>query len=149
MLNSRQYALITFVIMIAILSPLPSALAHKANKDARVFFVNLADGMTVSNPIRIKFGAKGIHIAPIGVDKHRTGHHHLLIDVANPISMDDIIPFDEQHIHYINGEAETAITLLPGQHTLQLVLGDEEHEPWANWLVSDKITITVLDGPSD
>ena len=104
------------ILIIAVLLSLSPASAHKANEDAQIYFVNLADGMTVTNPIHIKFGAEGIRIAPVGEDKHRTGHHHLLIDVEEPISIDDILPFDKKHLHYINGQTEAELSLPLGQH---------------------------------
>ena len=57
--------------------------------------------------------------------------------------LDDLIPFDDNHLHYMNGETEAVIELPPGEHTLQLILGDEEHQPWGEHLVSEQITILV------
>ena len=144
-ITNRLRLLSIFTLIFASLVVIPPALAHKAKKEARIFFVDLEDGMVVQNPLKIRFGAEGIRIAPVGVDKHRTGHHHLMIDVPEPISMEEVIPFDDNHLHYMNGETEAVISLSPGEHTLQLILGDEEHEPWADWLISDRITITVTD----
>ena len=119
------------------------ALAHKAKKNAEVFIANLEDGAVVENPVRVEFGARHIQIAPVGVNVHRAGHHHLLLDVDEPESIDDVIPFDANHLHYMNGETEAVIQLPPGEHTLQLILGDEEHQPWAEHLLSEQITIRV------
>ena len=131
--------------------PATGAFAHKAKKDAAVFIANLEDGAVTTSPLRLEFGARNIEIAPVGVKVHRAGHHHLLINVDEPAAMDDVIPFDEHHHHFMNGETEAVIELPPGEHTLQLVLGDEEHLPWGEHLVSERITITVVAGsePSD
>ncbi len=117
--------------------------AHKAKKSARVFFVNIEDGAVVESPLRLRFGAEGINIAAAGDNPHRAGHHHLLIDVAERVNMEEPIPMDARHIHFSQGETEVEIELSPGEHTLQLVLGDEEHLPWADWLVSERIRIQV------
>lgn len=133
----------TLVLAFAVLLPIHAALAHKAKKNAEVFIANLEDGAVVANPVRVEFGARHIEIAPVGVNVHRSGHHHLLLNVDEPESMDDVIPFDENHLHYMNGETEAVIQLPPGEHTLQLILGDEEHQPWGEHLLSEQITIRV------
>ena len=50
--------------------------------EARVYFVNLEDGDTLKSPFLIQFGLSGKGIAPAGVDRSDTGHHHLLINPA-------------------------------------------------------------------
>ena len=108
-----------------------------------VYLVTPRDGDTVSSPVSIRFGLKGRGVAPAGVDKENTGHHHLLVDVATFPPMSLPIPADENHIHFGGGQTETTIELAPGRHTLQLLLGDYLHvqhnPPW----VSEKITMTV------
>lgn len=42
-----------------------------------------------------------------------------------------------------NGETEAILRLPPGDHTLQLLLGDEQHEPLDPPLMSEKIRVTV------
>ncbi len=136
----------TRIVALALAAILPCAapaLAHKAKKNAEVFITNLEDGVVATSPLRIGFGARHIEIAPLGVNVHRAGHHHLLIDVAEPESLDDIIPFDANHLHYMDGETEAVIELPPGEHTLQLILGDEEHQPWGEHLISERVTIRV------
>ena len=73
-----------------------------------------------------------------------TGHHHLLIDVDEPLNSTEPIPSDRNHLHFGAGQTEARIDLPPGPHTLQLVLGDAEHKPFKPLVVSKKITITVL-----
>jgi hypothetical protein len=110
-----------------------------------VYFVNLRDGQTVTSPVRIVFGVYGMGIAPAGVDKENTGHHHLLIDTElTEEEKGFAIPNDAQHMHFGTGVTEHVLMLPAGQHTLQLVFGDKNHElhkPAA--LMSQKITITV------
>ena len=78
-----------------------------------------------------------------GKIRHTAGHHHLLVNVEKLPDLDLPIPRDEKHLHFDQGETETILNLPPGNHTLQLLLGDEDHEPQAPALYSDKITITV------
>lgn len=109
---------------------------------AKVYFIEPKDGAEVSGPVTVKMGLVGMGIAPAGVEKEKTGHHHILVDakLADPmVSM----PADDNNRHFGGGQTETALTLAPGKHTLQLVLGDHNHIPHNPPIVSDVITITV------
>lgn len=113
--------------------------------NAKVYFINLKDGATVSNPIVVRFGLSGMGVAPAGVeDKKNTGHHHLIIN--EKIEGDELnqpIPSDDKHKHFGGGQTETTINLPPGKHTLQLVLADWSHIPHNPPVMSERITITV------
>lgn len=109
---------------------------------ARAYFIGLSDGSVLSpNPI-IRFGLTGMGVAPAGVDKPNTGHHHLLID-ASPLNMDRPIPNDFNHLHFGAGQTEAKVTLPLGWHTLQLVLGDENHMPFDPPIMSEQIKVLV------
>ena len=110
--------------------------------EATVYFVSPADGDTVSNPVSIVFGIEGMTVAPAGQDIPHSGHHHLLIDTGIP-NLGMPIPKDENHIHFGGGITSTEITLPPGEHTLQMLLGDHLHIPHDPPLMSDVITINV------
>jgi len=111
---------------------------------ASVYFINLKDGDTVTSPFKVQFGLTGMGIAPAGVEKEKTGHHHLLIDTTlSAEEMKGAIPADPQHVHFGGGQTETTVTLPPGQHTLQLVLGDWSHIPHDPAVMSPVITVTV------
>ena len=109
---------------------------------ARVFFIGPADGDTVSSPVSVVFGIDGMEFVPAGDNAPHSGHHHLLIDTGLP-DPGLPIPKDAQHVHFGDGSTETEITLEPGQHTLQMLLGDHLHIPHDPPLVSDPITILV------
>jgi len=94
------------------------------------------------NNFRVWFGLRKMGVAPAGVDKPRTGHHHLIIDAELP-RMDEEIPADKNHVHFGKGQTETRITLPTGTHTLQLLLADHNHVPHNPPVVSQKITVTV------
>lgn len=110
---------------------------------AQVYFVYPHDGATVPPNFVVRMGLKsGMGIAPAGIEKANTGHHHLLID-ADLGAPDEPIPADGNHLHFGNGQTETALALQPGRHTLQLVLGDHDHVPHDPPVISKKITINV------
>lgn len=111
---------------------------------AAVYIINLKDGDTVTSPFKVQFGLTGMGVAPAGVEKPNTGHHHLLIDTKlTDEQLKAPIPADDQHKHYGGGQTEAMITLPPGKHTLQLVLGDWSHVPHNPPVMSTPITITV------
>ena len=109
---------------------------------AAVYFISPQDGATVSSPVTVVFGLKGMGVAPAGVEKAKTGHHHLLIDTPME-DYENAVPADEMHRHFGGGQTETVISLSPGKHTLQLVLGDHNHIPHKPPVQSKRITITV------
>ena len=117
---------------------------------AKVYFVNLKDGQSVTNPVRVVFGLSGMGVAPAGVEKAKTGHHHLLINRPafgqGPNGKEELeanIPADDNHKHFGGGQTEVAIELPLGKNTLQLVLGDQNHIPHNPPVVSEVITVTV------
>lgn len=103
---------------------------------------NDGEVIAAGKPFRVWFGLRGMGVAPKGVKFPNTGHHHLLIDTDLP-PPDQVIPSDRQHLHFGAGETETMLELPPGKHTLQLLLGDENHYPHNPPVHSKKITITV------
>ena len=107
-----------------------------------MFFISPADGETVSNPVRVVFGIEGMTVVPAGDDTMHSGHHHLLIDTDLP-DPGLPIPKDDNHVHFGDGSTETEITLEPGEHTLQLMLGDHLHIPHDPPVTSEQITISV------
>ena len=113
-----------------------------APEDARVYFIGLEDGDTVSSPFTVRFGLEGAGIAPAGMHKEGTGHHHLLIDVED-FATDRPLPSDERHLHFGGGQTQTELELEPGEHSLQLVLGDWKHQPHDPVIASERITVTV------
>ena len=115
----------------------------KSVEGAKVYIISPKDGATVSSPFTVQFGLKGMGIAPAGVNTPNTGHHHLLIDVTEMPDMNAPLPNNEHIRHFGGGQTETELTLPPGRHTLQLVLGDYLHIPHDKPLVSEKVTITV------
>lgn len=109
---------------------------------ARVFIVSPQDGATVTSPVRVVFGIEGMGLVPAGEKNDTAGHHHLLVD-TDLADASVPIPADAQHLHYGKAQTEAEVELAPGQHTLQLVLGDYLHIPFDPVIASEKITVTV------
>ncbi|MCU7837668.1 MAG: DUF4399 domain-containing protein [gamma proteobacterium symbiont of Taylorina sp.] len=131
-----------FLTLFIFVASVNTVLAHGVAESSSTFIITPINNAIVTNPVTIKFGIKGFLIAPAGINKHKAGHYHLLLDAKKAISMDDPIPRDQQHIHFDQGETETTLKISPGKHILQLVVGDEEHEPFKE-LISKKIIIIV------
>jgi hypothetical protein len=110
---------------------------------ARVYIIWPANGQVIrGGKFWLRMGLSGMGVAPAGVDKPNTGHHHLLIDAPLP-PLDQPIPNDKNHLHFGAGQTEVRIELPPGRHTLQLVLGDAQHVPFKPELVSKVVTVVV------
>lgn len=109
---------------------------------AKLYFVNLGNGSAVSSPVKVVFGLSGMGVAPAGVEKSGTGHHHLLVNV-NQWDANAPLPANDNFRHFGAGQTEVLLELQPGQHTLQPVLGDQNHIPHHPVVMSERITITV------
>jgi len=113
-----------------------------APADVELYIISPKDGETVASPVTVRFGLRGMGIAPAGIEMANTGHHHLLIDTGPP-PFDRPIPADANHVHFGKGQTEAVVTLAPGRHTLQLLLADHLHIPHDPPVMSKPITITV------
>lgn len=125
-----------------------AAVGAPAPAGAKVYFVSPKDGDTVSSPVLVRFGLKGMGIAPAGVEFENTGHHHVLVDhdavTADSPMMKDYMKTDlSDLLHFGKGQSEAEIKLAPGKHTLQMVLGDSDHHPHTPPVYSERITIMV------
>lgn len=126
-----------------LVSPIHANEKSKAADDAKLYIISPLDGEMVINPVKIVFGLQGMGIAPAGIKFNNTGHHHLLIDIAEVPDTNSPIPSDDNHKHFGIGQTEAVIELEPGEHTLQLVLGDHMHMLHDPVVVSKKIKINV------
>ena len=138
----------TFVrgLLLVGIASVVSAQALPKNKSAEgttVYFISPKNGETVGQTFTVRFGLKGMGIAPAGVQSPNTGHHHLLVDAAEPPNMDAALPVSDNIRHFGAGQTEAELKLPPGQHTLQLLFADYLHIPHDKPVMSEKITITV------
>jgi hypothetical protein len=113
---------------------------HKSPPGAKVYFEYPADRGRVPLKATIRFGLVNMGVAPAGVEKANSGHHHLLIDTPLP-PLDQPIPSDPDHLHFGGGQTQATVTLTPGRHTLQLLLGDANHVPHDPPVFSKQITV--------
>jgi hypothetical protein len=124
----------------------PSGLPRTpAPAGAELYFLTPEDGASVSSPFTVRFGLRGMGVAPAGVTHPDTGHHHLLVNVDQLPPDDMPLPTTDQVLHFGMGQTETVLELPPGEHTLQLVLGDALHIPHDPPVRSQRITITVIE----
>lgn len=116
-----------------------------APEDAVLYIISPADGESVRGPVTVRFGLTGMGVAPAGVDQAGTGHHHLLINVGDDAMppLDMPLPSTDRIRHFGGGQTEVTVDLDPGEHTLQLVLGDHRHVPHDPPVISERIRIRV------
>jgi hypothetical protein len=137
--------LVRGLVLIGIASVV-SAQALPKNKSAEgttVYFISPKNGDTVGQTFTVRFGLKGMGVAPAGVQSPNTGHHHLLVDLAEPPNMDAALPVTDNVRHFGAGQTEAELKLPPGKHTLQLLFADYLHIPHDKPVMSEKITVTV------
>ncbi|KRE13058.1 hypothetical protein ASE66_21610 [Bosea sp. Root483D1] len=146
---SRHHAkAATLLLLLAALAPTAAPVfaqtspRQPAPRNAIVYFHYPLDGLRVPERFTVRIGLKEMGVAPAGIDKPGTGHHHLLID-TDPGPPDQPIPSDYNNIHLGNGQTEVVVTLPKGTHTLQLLLGDHTHTPHQPPVMSQKITVYV------
>ncbi len=113
------------------------------SKEARVYIIWPRDGQTISGgKMWVRMGLKNAGVAPAGVEKVNTGHHHLIVDAPLP-PLNQEIPSDKHHLHFGAGQTEVQLELPPGKHTLQLLLADHQHTPHNPPVYSERITIII------
>ncbi len=111
-----------------------------SNDSSRVFFIEPADGATVSSPVSVVMGVQDFVVEPAtnGVTE---GHGHLHIMVDTPcVEPRLIVPPDAQHLHFGKGQLATEIELGTGEHFLCLQAADGNHTALR---ATQGITITV------
>ena len=134
----------TLIALALATSVVASELSSPAPAGASLYFITPKDGETVDSPLTVRFGLGGMGVAPAGVERENTGHHHLLIDTdISKLDLSKPLPATERVRHFGGGQTETVLQLPPGEHTLQLLLGNHLHVPHVPPVLSDKITITV------
>ena len=140
----RMFAIAAALVLAATVANVQAQERTPSPKGAKVFIISPKNGETVSSPVTVKFGIKGMTLAPAGTKTENTGHHHLLIDTDAPADLSMPLPsVPDKVVHFGKAQTETTVTLPPGKHTLQLLLGDANHIPHNPPVISKKITITV------
>jgi hypothetical protein len=134
-------AMLALLVTVTVLPEVTAA--TPAPENGQVYFIWPTDGTVIKGgKFWVRMGLRNMGVAPKGVAQPNVGHHHILIDTDLP-PMDEPIPSDRNHLHFGAGETEARIELPPGRHTLQLLLGDDNHIPHQPPVYSKKISITV------
>ena len=136
-------ALVLAVPLASAQTPAAAAERTASPPGAEAYIISPKAGATVKSPVLVRFGLKGMGVAPAGVKFDNTGHHHLLIDTEAPSDLSAPLPATDKIVHFGKGQTETTLHLAPGKHTLQLLLGDQNHVPHNPPVMSKKITINV------
>ena len=132
------------IVVSTIMLPIPVGAQTPAPPDAVVYIITPREGQRVRSPITVRFGLRNMGVTRAGDTTPNMGHHHLLVDVTDPVEPNEPLPTDRKHLHFGAGQTETQLDLPPGKHTLQLVLGDAEHKPFNPVVASNRVTITVV-----
>jgi hypothetical protein len=144
-LKTKNYLfnILSFLLSVFFLMPLSAVEKSSSPDKAMLYIISPQDGDTVSSPVKVIFGLNGMGVAPAGIKMKNTGHHHLLIDLAQLPDINLPIPSDDHHRHFGKGQTEAFVELDKGEHTLQLILGDHMHVPHEPPIISKKIRIKV------
>ena len=146
---TKQNTAVTVTLLFAalVLSNPDNATAERTSEDsndrANVYFISPAPDSVVASPVTVRFGLRHMGIAPAGIAFPSTGHHHLLVDQEIPSDLTLPLPSTEKILHFGKGQTEVELALPPGEHRLQLLLGDHLHRPHRPPVLSEPIHITV------
>ena len=120
-----------------------NGLSLAGETSTKVFIIQPKNGEIVDKTFEVIFGIEGMKLAPAGTYENNTGHHHLIIDAELP-ALSLPIPASDNYVHFGKGQDRTVLTLEPGKHSLQLLLGDGNHVPHQPPVASKKIEVVVV-----
>lgn len=139
---NQLWAKITVLVLVFSSSVYANELAESDSPmGAKVYIISPVDGDVVDSTVTVRFGLRGMGVSPAGMNKAKTGHHHLMVDGKKLPALDK--PMGKEVMHFGGGQTEKTIELSKGTHTLQLILGNHLHIPHNPPVISEKITITV------
>jgi len=113
-----------------------------------VRFVAPVDGAVITSTFDVEMAAEGLTIEPAGEINENAGHFHISID-SDFVAPGELVPFDEQHLHFGQGQMTTTLDLEPGVHTLRLQVANGAHIALEGEQYRDTITVTVESAGSD
>lgn len=126
------------VAALALVSGCASTPAEPAQQ---VRILEPANNATVGTTFKVRFGTKGLEVAPAGDIVANSGHHHLLINL-DAIAAGESIPFTEKHMHFGKGQTDAEVKLAPGVYKLTAQFANGAHQSYGKPL-SETITVTV------
>ncbi len=100
-----------------------------------------ANNAVVGTTFKVRFGVKGMAVAPAGEIVKDSGHNHLLINL-DAVAPGESIPFTEKHLHFGQGQTEAEVKLAPGTYKLTAQFGNGAHQSYGKPM-SQSITVTV------
>ena len=106
-----------------------------------VTIVEPADGATVSSPFKVRFGVRGVAVAPAGDVLADSGHHHLLINL-DAVPAGESVPFTERHMHFGKGQTEAEVKLPSGSYKLTAQFANGAHQSYGK-AMSQTIAVVV------
>ena len=113
--------------------------------DQAVAFFEPLDGTIVASPFEVVMAATGLVVEPSGEVNQGAGHFHILVN-TDFTPTGEVIPDDEQHLHYGKGQTTVSLDLEPGEHTLRLQFADGLHTALDGEEYRDTITVVVEEG---
>ena len=134
----KRFAPLAFAAAAAALSGCASSPIAPAQS---ISIVEPANNATVGTTFMVKFGVRGMAVAPAGDIVADSGHHHLLINM-DAIAPGESIPFSEKHLHFGKGQTEGEVKLAPGVYKLTAQFANGAHQSYGKPM-SNSITVTV------
>lgn len=140
MKNKRLLKIFALILFILALAACGSGGGDET--ESRVFFTNISDGDIIDSPVTVQWRAENFTIEPAGEVKAGAGHLHIMVD-ADCVAAGQIVPADDNHLHYGKAQTEATLDLTPGEHTLCLQAADGVHTALAGDGAIQVVTITV------
>jgi len=142
----KQTIILSFLFLIFSTNPCAHGfdedeIRYKDSTAKKAYIISPQNGDKVPQTFKVIFGLDGMQVSPAGIEKANSGHHHLLVDAKELPDMSK--PLGKSVMHFGKGQTETTLTLPPGNHTLQLILGDYMHVPHKPAVVSEQIMVVV------
>jgi hypothetical protein len=142
----RGVSLLGMVVAVVVLAAVAVAQVNRVApaEDVTLYLITPVHGEVITGTFVVRFGLRGMGIAPAGVDFANTGHLHLLINLPlEEVDLDAPLPFTDQTRHLGGGQTELRLDLPPGEYTLQAMLADWLHVSFNPPVVSEVIRVTV------
>ena len=98
-----MHSVLVAIVTIVASSLLPTAAfsqGKSAPENAYLYFVWPQDGTVIKGGFWCRFGLRNMGVTHAGDDFANAGHHHLLIDVDEPLDPNEAIPQDKKHLHF-------------------------------------------------
>jgi hypothetical protein len=140
-MKTYNFSFSVLLVIAALAATLVGCTTAPSAPAQQVSILEPANNATVGTTFKVRFGVKGLEVAPAGDIVANSGHHHLLIN-QDSIASGESIPFTEKHIHFGKGQTEADVKLAPGVYKLTAQFANGAHQSYGK-VLSDTITVTV------